>query len=499
MEFSSKTGSPEKQRTACLIAGIYEGQKLTPAAEALDNAADGLIKALLKGGDLKGKPGQTLMLHRPQGLQCERLLLVGCGKPDELNDAKYRKIAQAALSAVQASAAKEALFCLAELPVDNRDLAWKVRQAVLACGQALYRFDQMKSEKGNDLPPLRKLTFLTASREESAEADEAAREGDAINAGMALTKDLANLPGNVCTPTYLADQAKALAREHKLKATVLEEKEMEKLGMGALISVSSGSRQPAKLIVVEYHGAKDRKEKPVVLVGKGLTFDAGGISIKPGAGMDEMKYDMCGGAAVLGVVKAAAALQLPINLVGVVPSSENLPDGNANKPGDIVTSMAGLTIEILNTDAEGRLILCDALTYSKKFNPEVVIDVATLTGACVIALGRQASGIFGNDQALVDALVQAGQGSGDRAWQLPLWEEYQDQLKSPFADMANVGGREAGSVTAACFLARFTTEYRWAHLDVAGTAWNSGSDKGATGRPVPLLMEYLLAKSKEER
>ena len=322
--------------------------------------------------------------------------------------------------------------------------------------------------------------------------------GRALVAGMDLSKDLSNLPGNVATPTYLADQAKSLGRSYKsIKTTVLDEKQMEKLGMGSLLSVSRGSRQPAKLIVMEYKGTIAKtKQKPVVLVGKGLTFDAGGISIKPSAGMDEMKYDMVGGASVFGTIKAIAEMELPINVVGVVPSSENLPDGDANKPGDIVTSMSGQTIEILNTDAEGRLILCDALTYSKKFDPDVVIDIATLTGACVVALGSHATGMLSNNDALAGKLLEAGQKCGDRAWQLPLWDEYDEQLKSPFADMANIGGKEAGTITAACFLSRYTKEFTWAHLDIAGTAWKSGANKGATGRPVPLLTQYLIDKAK---
>jgi leucyl aminopeptidase len=315
--------------------------------------------------------------------------------------------------------------------------------------------------------------------------------------GMALAKDLANLPGNICTPSYLADEARRLGRKSsKLKVTVLEEKQMEKLGMGALLSVSRGSRQPAKLIVLEYKGGK-ADARPVALVGKGLTFDAGGISIKPAEKMDEMKYDMCGGASVLGTLAACVALDLPLNVVGIIPSSENLPDGDANKPGDIVTSMSGQTIEILNTDAEGRLILCDALTYTERFKPAAVVDIATLTGACIIALGDQASGLLANDDKLADELLAAGQSSGDRAWRLPLWDEYQSQLDSNFADMANVGGRPAGTITAACFLARYTKQFKWAHLDIAGTAWKSGGkDKGATGRPVPLLTQFLLKRAR---
>lgn len=500
MIFGSKSGAPEKQATACLVAGVYEEAKLTPTARALDEASAGAVKAALDSGDLKGKPGQVLLMHHPQGLACDRLLLVGCGKPEELNDAQYRKILQGALGALKNTAAKEALCCLGELPVKQRDLNWKVRQAAEIAGQTVYRFDQCKSDKSaNDKPVLEEFHFQAADQAELQQASQAAREGAAIVAGSELAKELGNLPGNICTPAYLADQARALAGEYPaMKATILEEEDMAKLGMGALLSVAKGSRQPAKLIVLEYKGAADPKSRPVVLVGKGLTFDAGGISLKPAQAMDEMKYDMCGAAGVLGALKAAAELQLPLNIVAIVPSSENLPDGAANKPGDIVTSMSGQTIEILNTDAEGRLILCDALTYSKKFDPEVVIDVATLTGACVIALGKHASGLLSNDENLAAALTGAADASGDRVWRLPLWEEYQEQLKSNFADMANVGGREAGTITGACFLARYTKELRWAHLDIAGTAWVSGKEKGATGRPVPLLTQYMLDMSRQE-
>jgi leucyl aminopeptidase len=308
---------------------------------------------------------------------------------------------------------------------------------------------------------------------------------------MTLARELGNLPGNICTPSYLADQAVQLGENYaSVKTTILDEPELEALGMGSFLSVSRGSRQPAKLITLEYTGAVE--QKPVVLVGKGLTFDAGGISLKPSQGMDEMKYDMCGSASVLGTIRAIAEMNIPINVVGIIPSSENLPDGDANKPGDIVTSMAGKTIEILNTDAEGRLLLCDALTYSERFDPAVVIDIATLTGAIIVALGNHATGLMANNQSLADELLKAGQDSFDRVWQLPLWDDYQQQLDSNFADIANVGGKEAGSVTAACFLSRFTEKYNWAHLDIAGTAWVSGKAKGATGRPVPLLVQYLL-------
>ncbi len=495
MEFSVKHGPVENQRSACIVVGVHEKHKLGAAAAALDAACGGAISRTLKGNDIKGKTGDTLLLHHV-GDQFERLLLVGCGKAGEaLSAADYRKLLGAALTALKGTGAKDALLTLTDLEVKERDLAWKARQTVELAGGVIYQFDQLKTKKEDKEPPhIKKVSLLVADAAAEKVAKEAVRQGRAIQAGMKLAKDLANLPGNLCTPRYLAEQAEGLAKgSKKLKATILDEQEMEKLGMGALLSVARGSRQPPRLIVLEYQGGK-KKDQPVVLVGKGLTFDAGGISLKPAAAMDEMKYDMCGGATVLGVMQAVAELELPLNVVGVVPASENLPDGAANKPGDIVTSLSGQTIEILNTDAEGRLILCDALTYIKKFDPAVVIDLATLTGACVVALGSHASGLLGNDQALVDALLAAGQASGDRAWQMPLWPEYDEQLKSPFADMANIGGKEAGTITAACFLARYTRDYTWAHLDIAGTAWKSGNGKGATGRPVPLLMQYLLDK-----
>ncbi|HET7922495.1 MAG TPA: leucyl aminopeptidase, partial [Gammaproteobacteria bacterium] len=334
-------------------------------------------------------------------------------------------------------------------------------------------------------------TLLFADRQELRAAERGIREGAAIAAGVALARDLGNLPPNICTPSYLASEARKLGRGGKLKVTVLEEAEMRKLGMGALLAVSSGSKQPAKLIVMQYQGGA-KGAKPQVLVGKGITFDSGGISIKPAAAMDEMKFDMCGAASVFGTLKAVMQLGLKLNVIGVVPSSENLPGGNAVKPSDIVTTLSGQTVEILNTDAEGRLILCDALTYAQRFKPAAIVDMATLTGACVIALGHVVSGLFGNDNGLVKELWNAGEKADDRAWQLPLYDDYQDGLKSNFADLANVGGREGGAITAACYLSRFTREMRWAHLDIAGTAWKSGAEKGATGRPVPLLVQYLL-------
>ncbi len=492
MDITVKSGQAEKQRTACIIVGVLDRRHLSPTAASLDKISGGYLTRILRRGDMEGKPGQTLMLHDVPKLGIERVLLVGCGKARELGATGYRKAVTTAIKTVHASGTKDALLCLAELEVKDTDMATKVRLAAETTHHVLYRFDQLKSNKEETSRPLRKLAILVNGRREFKQAEKAVREANAIAAGVSLARDLGNLPGNVCTPSYLADEARKLARgQRRIKTTVLEQKDMEKLGMGALLSVARGSRQPPKLITMEYSGGK-RGDKPYVLVGKGITFDAGGISIKPAAAMDEMKFDMCGAASVFGTLRAVAELQLPINVVGIVPSSENLPDGNANKPGDIVTSMSGQTIEVLNTDAEGRLVLCDALTYSERFEPKTVIDIATLTGACVVALGKHASGLFGNHAPLNRHLLEAGEQADDRAWELPLWDDYQDQLKSNFADMANIGGRDAGAITAACFLSRFTKKLRWAHLDIAGAAWDSGANKGATGRPVPLLTQYLL-------
>jgi leucyl aminopeptidase len=493
MEFIVKSGDPEKQRSACLIVGVFEGRKLSPAARKIDQLSGGVLTGLLRRGDLGGKAGQTLVLHNVANTLCERLLLVGCGKEREMHEATYRDAVAAAIKAVGDTGAFEATLWLTELEIKGRDIAWKIRHAVEATHEALYRFDQLKSSKSEKRTHLRKLVLPVPKRGDRGAGEAAVLHGQAISAGVHLARDLGNLPGNICTPTYLAQQAQELEKNYPLRTLILDQADMEKLGMGALLSVARGSRQPPKLIVMEYQGGK-KDEAPVVLVGKGLTFDAGGISIKPAAAMDEMKFDMCGGASVLGTLKAAAELKLPINVVGIVPSSENLPDGNANKPGDVVTSMSGQTIEILNTDAEGRLILCDALTYAERYSPAVVVDVATLTGACVVALGHHASGLMGNNEALVRDLLSAGKYAHDRAWQLPLWDEYQKQLDTNFADMANVGGRDGGALTAACFLARYTKKFKWAHLDIAGTAWTTGKSKGATGRPVPMLTTFLIQR-----
>jgi leucyl aminopeptidase len=492
VEFSIKQSSSEKQRSGCVVVGVYEGGKLSPAAQALDKAAAHHLSDLIARGDMNGKSASTLLLHKLPGIAAERVLLVGLGKAGELNNKTSVEILRAAFAALNATATKDAALYIIDEGV-GKDAAWVIKQAVFAAAEQAFRADGMKSKPAKPAT-LKSITFATLEKP-SAALKNALDQADATARGMDLAKTLGNLPGNICTPTYLAAKALALGKAHKsIKTTVLEEKDMQKLGMGSFLSVTRGSEQPAKLITMEYHGG-DKKQKPVVLVGKGITFDSGGISLKPGADMDEMKYDMCGAASVLGTMQAIAEMGLKLNVVGVIPACENLPSGRATKPGDIVTSMSGQTIEILNTDAEGRLILCDALTYSAKFKPDTVIDIATLTGACVIALGHVASGLFSNEDELAKELLAAGEQAYDRAWQLPLWDDYQPLLDSNFADMQNIGGRAGGTITAACFLSRFTKDYRWAHLDIAGTANKSGKDKGATGRPVPLLTQYLINRT----
>jgi len=494
LEFSIEVGSLEKQSTACVVVGVFESGKLSASAKALDKLSGGLISDLVSGGDMDGKSGSSLVLHRTPGIAAARVLLVGLGKEKDFHEKEYLSAVSNAVRQVYGLGGADAMIYLPELPVGKRDLAWKVRHATLVAQDALYRFDQLKSKKPEPQRPLRQISFCVNRRSEVSDANAGLAEGLAIGSGVELAKNLGNLPANLCTPSFLAEEAKNLAKDYGLAVEVLERADMEKLGMNTLLSVARGSHEPPKFIVLRHAGGA-AGSKPVVLVGKGVTFDTGGISLKPGAEMDEMKYDMCGAASVLGTMKAAAIMALPLNLIGVIPATENMPGGAATKPGDIITSMSGQTVEILNTDAEGRLILCDALTYVERFDPDCVVDIATLTGACVIALGNVASGLFCNDSALTEELLRAGVEAQDRAWQLPLWDDYQDQLKSNFADMANIGGRAGGSITAACFLSRFTKKYTWAHVDIAGTAWRSGKEKGATGRPVPLLAHFLLERA----
>ncbi|HKO89378.1 MAG TPA: leucyl aminopeptidase [Burkholderiales bacterium] len=495
MEFSTKVLTPEKLTSPAIVIGVYEGGKLSASAERIDKAAKGIIARLIKSRDFEPKLGTIRTLYKPQGLACERLIVVGLGKSEEFGPRAYRESVRAATTALKDTGAAEAHLFFIELPVKGCDLRWSARQAVLIVSETLYRFEEFKSKKAS-ASLLKRMLLAIDDKSVLGAINEGISEGRAIATGMSLTKDLGNRPSNFCTPTHLAEQATALAREYKFGIEVLERKDMEKLGMGALLAVARGSHQPPKFIVLRYNGGS-KKDKPIVLVGKGVTFDTGGISIKPSAEMDEMKFDMCGAASVLGTFRALAELKPKLNVVGLIAATENMPGGNATKPGDIVKNMSGQTIEILNTDAEGRLILCDALSYAERFEPAAVIDIATLTGACVIALGHIATGAFSNNEALVQSLLEAGREAWDRAWHMPLWEEYQEQIRSPFADMANIGGRPGGSITAACFLSRYAEKYPWAHLDIAGTAWNSGKNKGATGRPVPLLVTYLLHQARQ--
>lgn len=498
MQFGTKIGTPEKARTQCVIVGVYENNKLSDSAKLLDTASKGAIKKVLGRGDMNGKAGQTLMLHDLPNITAPRVLIIGLGNIETTDGPKFILIARAMINALSKSSAKSALCCLLEAKAGEETDGWKTRRLVEQSTAGVYKFTEMRSkapESGADIETI----DLLVTKPQQSQINSSIVEGSAISAGVDTAKDLGNMPPNICTPTYLADQAKLLAKNFSsLTTKILEEKDMEKLGMGSFLSVSQGSVQPGKMIIIEHKGAKNKKDAPHVLVGKGITFDTGGISLKPPGTMYEMTYDMCGAASVFGAMRAVAELALQLNVVCVIAAAENMPSGVATRPGDIVKSMSGQTIEILNTDAEGRLVLCDALTYVDKFKPATVIDVATLTGAVVMALGSHPAGLYANDDGLADDINAAGENTRDRVWRMPLWEEYQPQLNSAFADMANIGGREAGSVTAACFLARFTKKYRWAHLDIAGIAYKAaGSVKGSTGRPVALLTQYLIDRSQE--
>ena len=493
MMIQIKSSSPLKLSGNCLVVPMLKNNRMTNIAAQVNEASDGLLHQLAKKSGFKGEAGSTLVFHNLPGIKALRVMLVGVGKKKEINAKTTREVIEAVVKRLQQENCTNAIITLPLEETSAETHYSLLRETALYAENAVYRFDACKS-KPSKQKLVGKITLITAGIDDQL-AKKAVAHGKAIADGMKLARDLSNLPGNVCTPSYLATKAQKLAKKQtKFSCKILDEKEMQKLKMDSLLSVSRGSRQPAKLIIMEHKGGK-KDQQPVVLVGKGLTFDAGGISLKPPGKMDEMKYDMCGSASVFGALQACADLKLPLNVVGIIPSSENMPDGDANKPGDIVTSMAGLTIEVLNTDAEGRLILCDALTYAERYNPAVVIDIATLTGACIVALGHHTSGLMANNQKLADELIEAGNQADDKAWQLPLGDEYQKQLKSNFADIANIGGR-AGTITAACFLSRFTRDYRWAHLDIAGVAWKSGKAKGSTGRPVPLLTQFLLDRSK---
>ena len=493
MEFSIKGGDLSKLKTDCVIVGVFESKKLSTAAQVLDEVSKGAILKAASSGDISGKSGSTLLLQTVPNVAAKRVLLVGFGVEKEYGNKSFVSAMTAAFKTLKKCAATDVAIPL-NAKHASADIAWKVEQATILAIEGAYRFNQMKSKVDNKHVGKAVAFHLDGKVNEKA-LNAAIKRGEAIGEGMNLTKDLGNMPPNVATPAYLASTARDLAKAYKFKCTILEKKDMAKLGMNTLLAVSQASYQPPKFIVLEHSGGK-KGAAPVVLVGKGITFDTGGISIKPSAEMDEMKYDMCGAGSMLGAMKTVGMMKLPLNVVMLVPTCENMPGGNATRPGDIVKSMAGHTVEILNTDAEGRLILCDALTYAERFKPAVVVDAATLTGAMVIALGHITTGIFANDDKLAAELVNAGTAANDAAWHLPMNDEYDALLKSNFADIPNIsGGRAGGSITAACFLGRFTKSYKWAHMDIAGTAWKSGADKGATGRPVPLLAHFLFKRA----
>ena len=497
MDFSIKAldtkNAAATAKTGCIAVAVFENKKLSRVAKDLDQGGE--ITAALKSGDITGKAGSTLLLRGLPGVAAARVLLVGMGSDETVSEKNFASAVSATLKAFASLGAADAIIAFPMLEVKERDVSWAVRTVVCAAHESVFRTDTQKSKKDPAATGVRKIALAVPA---TPQTKTALAQAVAIANGMDLTKELGNLSANVCTPTYLANSARKLARDYKFDVEVLERKQLEALKMGSFLSVTNGSEEPPKFIVLKHMGGKS-KDAPVVLVGKGITFDTGGISIKPGPGMDEMKYDMCGAASVLGTFRAIGEMGLKLNVIGVIATCENMPSGRATKPGDIVTSMNGLTIEILNTDAEGRLVLCDALTYCERFNPAAVIDIATLTGACIVALGNHNSGLFTRaDEAhekLAADLLAAGKQAGDTAWRLPIEEAYNEQLKSNFADLANIGTPGGASVTAACFLENFTRKYTWAHLDIAGTAWKSGGAKGATGRPVPLLTTFLMNRA----
>ncbi|MBU2887332.1 leucyl aminopeptidase [Gilvimarinus agarilyticus] len=488
MQIQAKSSDALKHKADALVIGIFEGKQLSETAASLD-AESGAISKILSQEKFTGQAGASLTLLQNIGQSATRLVLLGLGKATagEVSQQNF-KTALGKLPAL-AKQYRHIALDLNGITVSDNDAKASAKLVAKTLATSLWQFSAFKTDKPQK-PALQKLTLL-CDKKSVAPFNTGSKEGIALASGINLARELGNLPGNVCTPTYLSKQARAMVRGHsEATVKVLSEKQMQDLGMGAFLSVSVGSDEPGQMIILEYRGGAKNKA-PLALVGKGVTFDTGGISLKPGAGMDEMKFDMCGAASVLGTFQSILDIKPKINVVAVIAAAENMPSGNATKPGDIVTTMSGQTVEILNTDAEGRLVLCDALTYVQRYKPSAIVDVATLTGACVVALGSHAHGLYSNDEALAEKLLAAGKAADDKAWHMPLWDEYQKQLDSNFADMANIGGREAGSVTAACYLSRFVKDCKWAHLDIAGTAWKSGGAKGATGRPVSLLLEYL--------
>ncbi|NLW95804.1 MAG: leucyl aminopeptidase [Xanthomonadaceae bacterium] len=487
LEFTLNRGPAADVATDCIVVGAFTGGALTPAAQSLDR--EGRLAALAARGDVSGAAGRTQMLHDLPGVAAPRVLVVGLGERAKFGVPQYLKAVADAVRALRTGPVKKALLTLTELPVEGRDAAWAVRQAVIAADHAAYRYVATLGAKNKK----REESGLSALAVQGDD-EQALAQGKAIAAGVKFARELGNLPPNICNPAYVAGQAREFAsRTEGVEVEVLEEAQMEQLGMGALLAVARGSTNRPRLVVLKWNGGGDAR--PYVLVGKGITFDTGGVNLKTQGGIEEMKYDMCGAAGVLGTFVSAVGLKLPINLVVVVPAVENAIDGNAYRPSDVITSMSGKTIEVGNTDAEGRLILCDALTYAERFNPQALVDVATLTGACMVALGRHASGLMSKHDDLADELLAAGEAVFDRAWRLPLWDEYQSLLDSNFADIYNIGGRWGGAITAGCFLSRFAEGQRWAHLDIAGSANSDGKMGMATGRPVGLLSQWLLDRA----
>ena len=496
MEFFTTTAKPSRRAVDCVIVGVYSKTRLGLGAQDIDRASRGQISRLLKSGDIAVETGKVTMLMNLSGVAARRVAVVGLGTARRLDVRRFRQALASVMNELKHTRTRQLLSTLGLEEVSGTNPYYRARYTAETIGDSLYRFTTMKSGKASPAMPLKKLGFAIASRGEAARYQRGAEHALAILKGKTLARDLGNLPPNVCTPKYLARQAQQMAKSCKnLTTRVFSETDMKRLGMHSLLSVTAGTAEPAKLIVMQYKGAGS--DAPIVLVGKGVTFDSGGISLKPGPAMDEMKYDMCGAASVMAALLAVATLRLEVNLNVVVPAVENLPGSMATVPGDIVKSMSGQTIEILNTDAEGRLILCDALTYASRYKPAKIIDVATLTGACVIALGHHHTGVMTPHDELADEVLAAGRRADDRGWRLPITEDYAEQLKSNFADFANIGGREGGAITAGCFLAKFTEGLNWAHLDIAGTAWKSGAQKGATGRPVAMLTELVLEHAGE--
>jgi leucyl aminopeptidase len=483
----------------CLVVGVFEERTLSEEAAAVDSACGGRLKTLLDRGDFPGKLAETLLLTDLAGIAATRVLLTGLGTKKSFSRKAWRKAWTAAAAALSKTGIASAAVGLERPEAKELDDYYFGRAVAEIGAGSLYRINDLKSGKKPKPAPLERVLAGPVPKSAAAKVARGLAHGAAIAEACAVQRDLANLPGNVCTPIFLAEEARALAKRlRSLRVRVLDEPAIRREKMGCLLAVSRGSAEPPRFIVMEHTGTgkAGRSAQPVVLVGKGVTFDTGGISLKDPGAMDEMKFDMSGAAAVIASLTLAAALDLPLRVVGLVAAVENMPDGKAVKPGDIATSASGQTVEILNTDAEGRLILCDALHYARRFGPAAVVDIATLTGACVVALGHHHSGAMGNDEALIAELVEAGVRADDRAWPLPVTEEYAEQLKSNFADFANIGGRDGGALTAAAFLGKFTQGMKWAHLDVAGTAYQSGAQKGSTGRPTPLLADFLIHRAK---